>query len=168
MAFDFKEAIKFMEEFGIYDVVLPFILIFTIIFATLEKIKIFGQEGRRYNALIALSIALLFVAATNLVEAVNHYLPIIGLVLAIFLGLMLLLGIFGVEEGSKGVKTMGWILAGIVSITIGLAYLPQITWFKEFFDSLESYSGVLIVIVILIAIIVWVVKGEKKPVNKSS
>ncbi|MDP7506475.1 MAG: hypothetical protein QF362_03470, partial [Candidatus Woesearchaeota archaeon] len=40
----FREALIFFGEIGIYDVVLPFLLVFTIIFAILEKTKVFGME----------------------------------------------------------------------------------------------------------------------------
>ena len=69
-AFDFREAIRFLEDYGFYDVVLPFLLVFVLVFATLQKIKIFGKESRRYNAIIALVMGLMFVTATKLVEAI--------------------------------------------------------------------------------------------------
>jgi len=160
MVSDLRQAIEFMEKFGFYDVVIPFLLVFTLVFGVLQKIKIFGKESKQYNALISVTIALLFVAASNLVEAVNQYMPVIGLVLAMFLGLMLMLGMFGVKEGSKGVQTLGWVLAGLVSITIGLAYLPQIKWFSDFFGSLENYSTLLLTIVIVMAVVIWLIKSD--------
>ncbi|MBL7100453.1 MAG: hypothetical protein ISS23_00695 [Nanoarchaeota archaeon] len=168
MAFDLKEAIRFMEEYGLYDVLIPFLLVFTIIFATLDKIKIFGKESRRYNALIALSIALMFIAATNLVEALNKYLPIIGLVLAAFLGLMLMLGMFGVKEGGPGQKFF-WIIAGGVALAIGLTYLPRMGGILgNLFEPLKEYSTIIIVLAILIGLIIWLTRGEKetKPISR--
>ena len=38
----FRGIIEFFEKIGIYDVVLPFLLVFTIVFAILEKTKVFG------------------------------------------------------------------------------------------------------------------------------
>jgi len=162
MAFDMKDSIVFMEDYGIYDVVLPFILVFTLVFAILEKIKIFGKESRRYNAVIALVMALLFVAATHLVEALNKYLPVLGLVLAAFLGLMLMLGIFGVKEGGPG-QRLFWIIAGAVAIAIGLTYIPQIGGvLGDIFGSLSEYSGVFIMLVIVAGIIAWAIKGPSE------
>ena len=40
-------VLDFFKELGIYDVVLPFILVFTIMFAILERTKIFGTEGEK-------------------------------------------------------------------------------------------------------------------------
>ena len=167
MVLDFKEAVAFMEDFGIYDVVIPFILVFTIIFATLEKIKIFGKDSRRYNALIALSIALLFIAATNLVEALNQYLPIIGLILAAFLGLAMMIGMFSDKEGGPGQKVF-WVIAGAAALVVGLAYLPKMGGFLgDIFKPFEENSGIIIVLAIVIGIIVWLAKGDTGTKNSS-
>ena len=46
MVSSFRETIIFFEELGVYDVILPFLLVFCIVFAILEKSKIFGTEKR--------------------------------------------------------------------------------------------------------------------------
>ena len=61
----FRGIIGFLEQIGIYDVILPFLLVFTIIFAILEKTKVLGTEtieGKRYtkkniNAMVAFVIS---------------------------------------------------------------------------------------------------------------
>jgi len=155
-----REAITFMEDYGLYDVILPFMLVFTIIFATLQKIQIFGKESRRYNVIIAFVIAFMFVAATKLVDALNNYLPVVGLVLALFLGLMLILGIFGVKEGS-GTQKLGWILAGFVTLVVGASFIPKIE--LDFLEPILKHKSAIIVVIIIIGIIAWVVKGESEP-----
>lgn len=159
MATDLREAIRFMEQYGIYDVIIPFILVFTIIFATLQKIQIFGKQSRKYNLIIALAIALMFVAATNLVEALNQYLPIIGVILAAFLGLMLMLGMFrGEGEEGLGKTLIGIIVIGAI-LAVGLFYFPTaLSWI---IDQLKKYPTI-IVIIIIAGIILWLSKGEKK------
>ncbi len=162
MPFNLKESIVFLENMGFYDVVLPFILVFTLIYATLDKTKILGKDSKNYNAMVALAIALMFVAATNLVDALNQYLPILGLILAIFLGLMMILGLFGVKEGGPGQKFF-WIIGGGVAIAFGISYLPLFDFFQDFFVSLEKYLGSIIFLVVLGLVIVWIVKGKKEP-----
>ena len=167
MAFDFKEAIKFMEEYGFYDVVLPFLLVFTLVFATLQKIKIFGKESRKYNALIALALALMFTAATNLVEALNKYLPIIGVTLAAFLGIMLLLGMFGIKGESQGAKILGWVITGGVILAIGFNYLSNLKGVSSIYKILGEHAINIIIFGVIIGIIIAVIKGggekETKP-----
>lgn len=157
MPFDLRNVLGFFEQYGFYDVVFPFILVFTIVFATLQKVRIFGKESRRYNALIALVMALMFLAATKLVKALNQYLPIVGFVLALFLGLMLILGLFGIKEGS-GVQKMGWVLGGVVVLIVGAYYLPSDIF--SFLKPLKEYTPIIVIGAILLGIIIWVTKGE--------
>lgn len=164
MVTDLRQVLEFFEAYGLYDVVFPFILVFTIVFATLQKIRIFGEHSRRYNALIAFVLALMFVAATNLVEAINQYLPVVGLVLALFLGLMLILGIFGIKEGS-GVQKLGWVLGGFVVLVVGASYLPKMGDVFGFLKPLKEYTPMIIIGAILLGIILWVTKGESKPAS---
>ena len=63
----FRGVISFFGDIGLYDVVLPFLLVFTIVFAILEKTKVFGVEeieGKKYtrknlNAMASFVIAFL-------------------------------------------------------------------------------------------------------------
>jgi len=163
MAADLRQSLEFLQDYGFYDVVFPFILVFTIIFATLQKVKIFGEHSRRYNTIIAFVMALMFVAATKLVDALNEYLPIVGLVLALFLGLMLIMGIFGVKEGS-GTQKLGWVLAGFVALVVGASYLPKMGSIFGFLKPLKEYTAFIIMGAIVLGIVLWISKeGGSKP-----
>ena len=48
-AFQLQECGRILERWGVVDVLLPFLLIFTIIFADMEKSKILGEEKRNLN-----------------------------------------------------------------------------------------------------------------------
>ena len=39
-----NNAIEFLREFGFFNVVLPFLLVFTVVFGILEKTRLFGTE----------------------------------------------------------------------------------------------------------------------------
>ena len=45
----FRGGLAFLEQVGVYDVVLPFLLAFTLVFALLEKTKILGVQKDPYN-----------------------------------------------------------------------------------------------------------------------
>ena len=57
------------ENFGLFDVALPFLLIFTLFFAILEKISLFGKDKTNINVIVSLVIAF-FVIRTPLVANV--------------------------------------------------------------------------------------------------
>ena len=61
-------VLGFFRELGVYDVLLPFILVFTITFAILERTKLFGTEKdsknvdhtkKNLNAMVAFVVAFL-------------------------------------------------------------------------------------------------------------
>src|SRR3989338_8683840 len=76
----FRGVIVFLDKIGVYDVILPFLLVFTIVFAILEKTKILGSEkidGKEHpkkniNAMVAFVIAFLVIASTQLVAVINQ------------------------------------------------------------------------------------------------
>ena len=61
MANEFPEFFVRLEEMGMLDSVLPFILIFTIVFAVLQKTKIIGEGKRQFNTIVALVLSLMVV-----------------------------------------------------------------------------------------------------------
>ena len=98
----FREAITFLDELGIYDVVLPFLLVFTTIYAILDKSKIFGVDEvdgveipkKNLNSLFAFVSAFLVVASTELVKAINEAVANIALLLLLGVCFLLLVGTF--------------------------------------------------------------------------
>lgn len=79
MATPFREVIEFFDSIGLFDVVLPFLLVFTIVFALLERTKVLGVEeieGKKYpkknlNSVAAFVIAFLVIASSRLVEIIT-------------------------------------------------------------------------------------------------
>src|SRR3989338_8886122 len=79
MATPFRQVIEFFDTIGLFDVVLPFLLVFTIVFAILEKTKVLGTEdieGKKYtkknlNAIASFVMAFLVVASSELVEIIT-------------------------------------------------------------------------------------------------
>src|SRR3989344_3262761 len=54
----FERGMLVLEDLGLTDVLLPFLLIFTIVFAVLQKTEMFGKTGKNFNVMIALILAL--------------------------------------------------------------------------------------------------------------
>ena len=40
----FGGVIVFLEKLGVYEIILPFLLVFTMVFAILEKTRVYGVE----------------------------------------------------------------------------------------------------------------------------
>ena len=72
MATTLGSAMEFFQDFGLFDIVLPFLLIFAVVFAILEKTMILGSEDgkpkRNINSIVSFVIALLVVATNKIVQ----------------------------------------------------------------------------------------------------
>ena len=175
----FESFIISLESVGFIDVLLPFLLVFTIIFAILEKTKILGEGKRNMNVGIAMIFALIvviphitgnFPAGYDPVKIINAALPSVSLVIIAIVSLMILVGVFAHDRLLWGMTAPGWI--GFVSIVI-IAFIFGSAagwWQVGFLDWLDSIFGsdviaVIIMILVFGIIIAFVTGGgeaEKK------
>ena len=163
-----RAAIDFLESFGFFDIVLPFILVFALVFAILEKTKILGKENKKnVNALVAFVIGLFVIAATNVVQVLQDALPLITLVLVVLISFMLLVGAFhGDKEFTFTDNTFWkWILTLVLLVSVLLIFANFIetdsgeTWLEVFWDFVteDFESGSIVSSIIFLAIIIFVI-----------
>ena len=102
------------------DFILPFSLVFAIIFAILERTKIFGEDRKQVNSIIAAVIGMIFVGVVYpKIVVENMILFLTVAIVVVFIFLMLYGFIVGDTEGikfPKGMKIFFGILAGIAVI----------------------------------------------------
>jgi hypothetical protein len=189
MASAFRGTLDFMNKLGVYDVILPFLLIFTIVFAILEKTKLFGTEeiqGVKYtkknlDAMAAFVIAFFVVASSKLVETITK---ISSNMIILLLGVLLFLMLYGSfqEETEKGVFLTGaWntvfavlVFAGLALIFLDAIKTKEKTWLQiltgwifQFWDNTVVATIVLIIIIIgIMAYVVGVSPGGGKKEGK--
>jgi hypothetical protein len=100
------------------QVILPFILIFVIVYAVLQKAKIFGIN-KQIDIIVALVIAFIFIGVPTAVGITLNIIPIIAVILVILLSALLLFGFVGIEiQANKGIKIGAGIALGIAMIGI--------------------------------------------------
>ena len=179
-------AVEFLRAFGFFDVVIPFLLVFTILFGILEKTKLFGTENidgkevprKNLNSMVAFAVAFLVVAATKIVELIQLSLPQIMLLLVIIIAFMLLVGVFlGDKAGNfaqhypKSAKFF-MVLAFIAIVLIFLNIFGLLVPAKDTTVSLFSSpaGGSIILLIIALAAIWFVMKnpGSGKPSSGGS
>src|SRR3989344_2103770 len=107
MASSFREALGFLADIGVYDVVLPFVLVFVIVFAIFEKTRVFGtytyQDGKEYpkknlNSMVAFVIAFFVIASSQLVETITKISANVVVLLVGIVFFLLLAGSFHKED----------------------------------------------------------------------
>src|SRR5574341_831059 len=178
-------VLEFFRELGIYDVVLPFILVFTIMFAILERTRLFGIETvkdkpytkKNLNAMVAFVIAFLVVASSKLVETITKVSSEIIVVLLIVVFFLMLVGTFYTKtdiEGEGGIalkdpwKTGFMIFAALAIIFIFLDAITTEdgrTWLEVFWDWISQfYSNTAVAAIVLIIVVIifvwWIAKGK--------
>lgn len=173
-AYNLEGFVRMFESWGLTDVMLPFLLIFVIIFAVLEKTKLFGEEKRNINTVIALVFALLVViphvtnsypSGFDVVQILNEALPAVSLVIIAVLMLLVLIGIFGQEKVFLGMAMPGWITFVSVILIIGIFGNAAGWWAGGLTPWLERQFGsdaIAIIIMLLVfgVIIAWITGGE--------
>jgi hypothetical protein len=96
-------------QLGVFSYVIPFMLIFAVVFAIIQKTKVLGGENRGVSAIIAASVGLLSLQFDFVSTFFATIFPRVGVGIGIMLALVILLGIF-YEGDIKHMKWVGWIL----------------------------------------------------------
>lgn len=172
----FRGVINFLDKIGVYDVILPFLLIFTIMFAILEKTKVLGTEKiegkeitkKNINAMVSFVVSFLVIASTRLVSVINETMSHVVLLLILVVSFMLLVGVF---FGSKEITLEnypGWITFFMVLIFISIIviFLNAVDWLKYILHLFSSWNAewaaTIILFIIVIGFMVFIT-WEKKP-----
>jgi len=146
-----------LQGAGVYEYVLPFLLIFSIVFAILEKTQIFTGK-KNINIIVSLIIGLLFVTQFSLVSVLNNFLPKISLFIVIAVMVLILFGIFGANVGD-GLGHIGIIIGAIASlIAVYWALSPSLGFELPYW--VQYNWDVIIVLVIILIVIALIVGGS--------
>lgn len=173
--FRLEQFFRDLDRWGIVDVMLPFLLIFVVIFAILQKTRILGEGKKNLNSVVALVVALLvviqhvtgrFPSNVDPVVIMNNALPQLSLVLVAIVFLLIMIGVFGSEEVFLGVTMPGWVTLVSTVIIVLIFGSSAGWWFGNFGVGLQQFFGtegvaVFIMIVMFGVIIAWIT-GESK------
>ena len=172
---------------GVLDVLIPFLLIFTAVFAIFQKTHILGKkdEAKRYNIIVALAMGVATVVPHTLwgtgdptspylangmvdvVNVINNSLPNISVVVIAIIMVMLILGVFGADINLAGASVSAWVMfiaAGTVVYVFGTSAgffgngnFPRWLWFLE--D--PNTQSLLVMILVFGAIIYFITRDDK-------
>jgi hypothetical protein len=156
----------------VINYVLPLVLVFTLVFAILEKTQLLGKEKRQINAIVALVVGIILIASpANYI--VVRLMPFLAVALVILFVFMLAYGfLMGKTEGdvlSKGLKITFGIILGVALVTF-LLYITGY-WDVIYRYSFGSGSGVwfnVLLVLIIIGAVVAVLFGSKGKGGSSS
>jgi len=163
--FDLYSLFYSLEDYGVFEFILPFLLVFAISFAILEKAKIFGEDEKgkprtNINMILSLIIGLLIVTQFEIIQTINNFLPKVSLFLVVAVMFLVLVSLFGakVEHGFSG------IILGIVTIIV--LYIlywslgPSLGFEVPYW--IEDYWGWILVIIIFLIFLFYLKGGAGK------
>jgi len=134
------------ENMGIFAYVLPFILIFAVVFAILDNIKTF--EGRKgINLVIAVAVGLLALQFDFVPRFFAEIFPRMGIGLAVLLVALILAGAF--IDWEHGKKAYHWIFFGIGALAFLIIIAASFSEYSLFGSGWRQQYGSAIVVLIL-------------------
>ncbi|MFP4567427.1 MAG: hypothetical protein ACLFN8_00630 [Candidatus Woesearchaeota archaeon] len=183
MYLDFRGLMFNLQSAGVLDVLLPFILVFTLVFAVLQKTKILGEDENKkprknFNVILALVMALgvviphitgaYYYGGIDPVEVINRALPNISLLVIGIVMVLLVVGVFGNPlDTSKSFIGSGFIIFSILAVIgifavaagwINRHYMPR--WLYFLYD---PQFQALVVTILVFGLIIHFITKEDKP-----
>ncbi|MBD3319423.1 hypothetical protein GF342_05965 [Candidatus Woesearchaeota archaeon] len=173
-------VIEFMARLGVYDVVLPFLLVFTIMYAILEKTKVLGTEKwngediprKNLNAMASFVVAFLVVASSQIVSIITEVSAKVVVLLVLVIFFLMLIGTFyGKEEEVKLENSWRTFFMVVLFIGIALIFADAIVlqdgtsvleWLWGFIASFwtSAAAASVIFILLLIGFMYYITSGE--------
>lgn len=172
----FSNLASYFQAYGVMDFLLPFVLVFTIIFAVTAKMPLF-KESKNFRVIIALVLALIFVVphivgsyplGYDPVQVMNESLPSISLVAVAAIMLLLLLGIFGAGFTDAAIPWIALLAIAFVAYIFGASLQFWTGPYDVFSWWTPELTELIIVILVFGLIVMFITREPKSPGEKSS
>jgi hypothetical protein len=124
-------AITIFQNIIFKEFILPFLLVFTIVFALLDKTSILGEDKKQLNAIVAFVVGLIFIGVAYPKDIVNNM--VLFLVVAVVLAFITLM-LWGFISGNnleKNILTNRAVM-WVIGIAIVLAVVAALVWASGF------------------------------------
>jgi len=149
------------------EMLLPFLLVFVVVFAILQKSKILGDGKAQIDAMVALVIGLLLIGLRQPREIIVGVMPWMAVGLAVLLVFFILYGFVAgdLSKAPDWMKITFGILAGLFTLGV-ILYVSGfgsvvMGWFSSSGSS-GIWTNVLMVVLVLGAMAVAMMSGKKK------
>jgi len=159
----------------IAEAVLPFILVFTVVFAILQKSAILGKDKKQIDAMVGLVIGLITITFARAVGIINQLLPFLAVAVVMILVFLILVALVYKEgkdfELHENFRWIIIVLSFIAVVIAGLIFTGA--WDYLAYKFTEPGSGLVTNIVFIVIIlggflIVFFGDGKKEKSKDSS
>ncbi len=160
---EIEEIISTLESFGLIEFILPFLVIFTLLYIALHQSKLFNNKS---NVVISLCLALISVIlhvinlyhpCWDLVVIIRESLPQIAVLLIGVISLVVISAIIGIEFSFLD-KFKGYVFFVILAF-VGYAFLttggPECYQLTLGLDSFEIFEYLILLLIILLPLFLF-------------
>ena len=148
------EILQSWQRVGVFDVLLPFLLIFAVVFGITTWINLFGKN-KGVNVILAVVIGLMSVRVDYVAKFFSEIFPRLGVGLAVVLSLVILAGMF-INDDEKKFWAYAFASVAFVAWIISVAgSFGAISEFR-FASTVSEYASFIIGIVAVIGLIIAV------------
>lgn len=147
-----------LESMGVFEYLLPFLLIFAIVYAILSFVNIF-KNNKAVVAIISLAVALMALQFDLVSYFFADIFPRLGIALSIILVLLILGGMF-LDWDNKGMKWFLFLIVAVTVIAVVWGPLRNIGLFSGI--SFNLFGGNILTFVVVgvaAAFIIWIISG---------
>jgi len=159
----FGNLLSQWEQMGIFTYMLPFLLIFAIVYGILSKVPLFGTDNNKtINAIIALVVGLMALQFDMVPLFFADILPRLGVALIGVLIFLILMGLFANPDNKTLMNTLMWGSFGVaVLIVLQSLEVFGASYSGDYFLRFIPYDWIpWIAIIALIALVVGSAKSK--------
>jgi len=148
------------------EMLLPFLLIFVVMFAILEKSKILGENKSRNDVLVALAISLILIGFPQPRDIVVALMPWLAVGVSVILVFMILYGFVAgdLSKASLWMRITFGVLSGVFTLGVVLYVTGLgnflVDWFSNSISG-DFFMSVVLIIIIVVAVILVLVGSDK-------
>jgi hypothetical protein len=160
------DLLNYWESLGFFTYILPFLLVFALVYAIISNMKLFGQN-KGVSAVIALCVGLLSLQFDVVPMFFSEIFPRVGVALSVLLTILILLGLFMPTRGVPQ-KVFHYLLliAAIIVLMIVLFQQANSTFLYNIFYFFDAQTFAwLIMGLIVITFIIIIVKPKPKKIK---
>lgn len=147
------------------EMLLPFLLVFVVVFAILQKSKVLGDGKAQIDALVSLAIALILIIFPQPRSIVVELMPWLAVGVSVILVFLILYGFVAGDLSGENVKPWMKIVFGILAglfvtgvvVYVSGAWSVLLDWFSFGGD---VWLNVFLIFIIIGAVVVAVVSGK--------
>lgn len=171
------QMIMSLDRIGVADIILPFILVFTIVYAVLKKTEIMGKTNDKFNVMLAMvmGLAVVFPHVTgrgpDVVPVINNALPNVAAVAVAVIMLLILLGVWG-EKWSFAGRPIASFITIFAIVAVVYIFGSSAGWFWRIPEPLRFLENpdtqALIVAILVFALIIGYIVRDPEQAKKDS